>query len=143
MPNFGTTSTARLSTCHPDLQVILKEAVRYIDFSVVYGHRTPDEQLRLYGKGRVNGIIMDKAKVVTYCDGVEKPSKHNKYPSDAADIIPYPSGWAATEFEWGYLLGVVIGIADQFYKEGRISHQVESGAFWTKFVDRPHIQLIK
>ena len=141
MPYFGSTSSKNLATCERDIQTILNEAIKFCDFSVVYGHRTVDEQQRLYDKGRVNGIITDKSKVVTYCDGTEKKSKHNYYPSKAADIIPYPEGWQADSFTWGVLIGTVLAVSDRLFIEGKITRRVTSGAYWTTLQDRPHFQI--
>ena len=48
MPKFGNASKQRLATCHPDLQKIMNEAIKYIDFSVVEGYRTAAEQEKYY-----------------------------------------------------------------------------------------------
>lgn len=46
-----------------------------------YCLRSPEEQLRLFSQGRklVNGKweIVDKSKIITYCDGYNVKSKHN------------------------------------------------------------------
>jgi hypothetical protein len=74
MYKFSNTSLARLNTCHPKLQEILNEAINHIDFTVMQGHRTKEEQNKLYPK----------------FTKLEYPkSKHNRYPSHAVDICPF------------------------------------------------------
>ena len=50
--DFGSTSTARLLTCHPLIvtlfQRVIKRADLPHDLSVVYGHRSHAEQAALY-----------------------------------------------------------------------------------------------
>ena len=126
-----------------DLQTILNESIKHCDFSIVYGHRDTRLQLELYNKGRTNGVVTNLEKVVTYCDGTEKKSQHNYYPSRAADCIPYPGGWQATQFDWGVMIGTILTTAARLYAEGKVTHELESGAFWKTFLDMPHFQLSK
>ena len=96
MANFSKTSKALLATCHQDIQKVMNEAIKRIDFKVLYGHRTPAEQLALFKKGRKfdNGAWVKVGKTVTDKDGTIRKSKHNYNPSLAIDIIPYPfQGW--------------------------------------------------
>ena len=112
-----------------------------MDFSVVYGYRTPQIQAELYAKGRnKRGEVVKASEVVTYKDGTIKKSKHNYEPSKAVDIIPYPSGWK-NELEFYFLSGVVMGIADRMYKEGVIENQITWGGRWKTLVDLPHYQI--
>jgi len=141
MPRFGTSSTNRLSTVHRDLQTILREAIKYVDFSVVYGHRTPEVQAELYAKGRdKKGHVIKVSEVVTYKDGTIKKSKHNFEPSRAVDIIPYPTGWK-NELEFYFMAGIVMEIADRLYTEGKIDNKITWGGRWKTLVDLPHFQI--
>ena len=76
---FGSKSKARLKTCHPDLVKLANMAITYVDFSVIYGHRTEDEQNKIYKQG--------------YSQLQWPESKHNYYPSHAIDFMPYPVNW--------------------------------------------------
>lgn len=155
---FGQTSTARLQTCHHDLQIIMQEAIKCtdVDFSITHGHRTPEEQFELFKKGRmlVSGKweIMDRAKVVTYKDGYTNKSRHNHYPSHAVDIAAFVNG----KITWDekhllYLMGLIKGIANRLYIEGKVQHQIKNGANWDNdgqiihdqsFVDLPHFEIV-
>jgi len=96
MPSFGKASKSKLETCHPDLQKVMNEAIKYFDFTVLYGTRTVAEQQKLFKVGRKknpDGTWKVIGKTVTNLDGVNKKSKHNYTPSKAIDIAPYPIDW--------------------------------------------------
>ena len=115
----------------------MMEAIRQIDFSVVCGHRSVDEQFGLFKIGRkmVNGswVVVDKKKIVTKCDGYNAKSYHNYLPSRAVDIIPYPSGYKDLD-KFRDLSFVVKDIAKVY------GVSLEWGGDW-RFVDYPHWQL--
>lgn len=81
MPTFGRTSTQRLATLDAELQEILKEAIKHVDFSIVWGHRDMEAQNKAFAEGN------SKLRWPT--------SKHNAFPSNAVDIVPYPGGYEA------------------------------------------------
>ncbi len=95
MPKFSKTSLKKLETCHPDIQKVMHEAIKHYDFTVGFGHRTPEEQLALFKKGRAysDGKWIKVGRIVTNLDGTYKKSKHNYNPSLAIDIMPYPVDW--------------------------------------------------
>jgi peptidoglycan L-alanyl-D-glutamate endopeptidase CwlK len=78
--NFGKTSRANRATIHPDLQMIMDDALAtgIMDFSIIEGHRAKGPQNRYY--------MIGKSKV-KWPDG-----KHNKMPSDAVDAAPHING---------------------------------------------------
>jgi len=39
MPKYGSESKAKLATCHPDLQKIYNEAIKYCDITILEGTR--------------------------------------------------------------------------------------------------------
>ena len=94
MPKFGKHSKKRLETIHPDLQRLLKEAIKYFDFTVIEGTRTIQRQKYLKKTGKTKTI---KSK---HLDGL------------AVDIAPYPIDWVNIE-RFIYLAGWVKGIASQ------------------------------
>lgn len=103
MPEKLPDSSKSLEDCHESLrravpvvrgQFILAHAG--YDLQVDYTYRSCQLQMALYQKGRAlqDGywVVVDEAKVVTNKDG-SKPSHHNVYPSQAADIyIKGPEG---------------------------------------------------
>ena len=102
MPQFSTGSRQKLLTCHPDIQRVLEVAIRHIDFSVREGHRGQAAQNAAFAAGNSQ---------------LKWPlSKHNKKPSDAVDIDPYPVDFAESTpaiERYALLAGVVMTIADQ------------------------------
>jgi len=134
MPRFSIKSNSILATCERDIQTVMHEVIKIVDITAFSGHRTPEEQAKLYAQGRTT-----KGNIITYRDGTDKKSKHNYSPSKAVDIIPYPSGWKDKE-RFHYVAGVVMTVADRLFKEGKIEKQIEWGGNWKNFKDLPHFQ---
>lgn len=96
MAKFGKTSKERLATCDKKLQKVFNEVIKYIDCSILEGHRNEERQDKLFDEG--------KSKV-KYPRG-----RHNSYPSRAVDVTPYPVDWNDRERQTLFA-GFVIGIA--------------------------------
>lgn len=131
MPKFGKRSKKRLATCHEIIQIIMNEAIKYMDFTIIHGHRTPDEQFEIFKQGRSLNeqgiwVIVNQDDVRTYKDGTEKLSKHNYEPSLAVDVAPWPSLWANKKkmLELG---GVIKTIQLQLYEAGKIDTLLKWG----------------
>lgn len=129
MPQFSDASMARLKTCHPDLQRVLLEVIKYVDCTVLCGHRTKDEQEEAFRTG--------KSKVVW------PNSKHNAFPhSLAVDVVPYPIDWNDHK-RFYYFAGFVLGIAKTLGVDLRFGGDWD-GDFDIKdqnFFDLPHFEL--
>ncbi len=95
MPKFGKQSLDRLATCDERIQKVMNEAIKHIDFTILFGYRTPAEQFELFKQGRtlVGKEWKVTGKTVTQLDGKTKMSNHNSNPSKAIDIAPYPIDW--------------------------------------------------
>ena len=52
MAKFGRRSRERLATAHPDLQKVFNEVIKYVDCSVLEGHRDERTQDRLFEEGK-------------------------------------------------------------------------------------------
>jgi len=127
MARFGKRSQAQLSTCHPDLQAVLTEAIKHVDFSVLEGYRGKELQNKYYNEGK------SKLKF--------PQGKHNTSPSLAVDIAPYPIDWNDLK-RFGAVAFFIKGIAVQQGIRLRL------GADWNgdfkfkeKFLDLPHMEL--
>ena len=128
MPRFGKRSKERLATCDERLQKIFNEVIKYIDCSVLEGHRGEDRQNKLCDEG--------KSKV-RYPNG-----RHNANPSRAVDITPYPVDWEDRERQTLFA-GFVIGLATS------MGINIRWGGDWdkdfkvqdNKFDDFPHFEL--
>jgi peptidoglycan L-alanyl-D-glutamate endopeptidase CwlK len=64
---------------------VCSELILHFDFSVICGHRSNDQQDRLYAQGRT-----EAGPIVTYKRGGQ--SIHNTSPSRAVDLAPYRGG---------------------------------------------------
>ena len=156
MPKFSESSLSKLDTAHPDLQVLFLEVINHWDCTIIFGHRSPEEQFNLYKKGRIvigmgdaknpkDWVTENKGEIVTYLDGYTKLSDHNKSPALAVDVAPYPIDWNDL-MRFHVFAGFVMGIANQMYCNDIIKHKVYSGLDWDgdwnfkehSFHDAPH-----
>jgi len=155
MPKYSKSSSSKLATAHQDLQTIFNYVIKDFDNTILFGHRTAEEQFELYKKGRRldrNGlwIIYDKRKVVTYCDGLKKKSKHNENLSLAVDACPWPINFKDEETIY-HFAGIVLGWAAALKKYGAIEHDIIWGGNWDddsnlhdqNFYDLLHFQIKK
>ena len=119
---FSKKSKARLDTCHYMLQIVANEAMllQVMDFSVVCGHRDKKDQMIAYQENR-SKLVWPK-------------SKHNKMPSEAMDLIPYPEGYTNI-YKFYKLAGIILAVA----KLNNI--EITWGGDWKSFKDYPHFQI--
>ena len=122
MYKFGKTSKQRLATCHPDLQEIMNELIKVMDVSILCGHRTKEEQNDAYDKGH-SKLRYPK-------------SKHNKSPSLAVDVVPYPIAWDNMK-RFNRMVGIIQGIA---HCKGI---KIRVGIDFKSFTDAPHVELME
>lgn len=128
MPSFSKTSQERLATCHPVLQEILNEAIKDVDFSVICGHRNKADQDKAFNEGKSTKRWPN--------------SKHNRLPSVAVDVAPYPIRWN-DRAAFARLFGYIERIA---HEKG---YKLRWGGDWDgdwnteeeRFIDMPHIEL--
>ncbi len=136
MFKYSNNSLLRLGSCHKDLQLIFKEAIKVIDISILEGYRSSSIQEELYRQGKSQKRAGQ--------------SKHNCVPSMAVDASPYPIDWGDKK-RFYYLAGIIKGIASRLLEEGKISHNIRFGGDWDgdndlnnqTFFDLPHYELIK
>ena len=131
MYTFGPTSKLRMEGCHPDIQKILNEAIQIIDFSVLEGHRDEKRQNRFFRSG---------------ASKLKWPhSKHNKLPSMAVDVAPYPIIWEGhvARARFYYLQGIIKGIAETLEISIRFGGDWDGDGDITdqSFNDLPHFEL--
>jgi len=129
MYSFSQRSLTKLTTVDYRLTKILNIAIRYVDFTVLEGHRSAARQQKMYEAG--------KSKL-------QFPhSMHNRQPSCAVDIAPYPIDWLDLE-RFAHLAGVIKGIG---LSKGI---RIRWGGDWdmdgelndNRFNDLPHLELI-
>lgn len=159
--SFGESSTKQYNTLHPDLKIILDHVISVceVDFSLLEGYRSPEKQFGYFKQGRKQNssgewIVTEPSKVITNVDGYKNVGKHNHYPSTAIDINVYVPD--KPELIWDkvhltYIAANMVRIADQLYKEGKITHKLRWGGNWdgdgdladNKLYDLPHFELYK
>lgn len=135
MPRFSQSSFSKLSTCHPDLQVLFYEVIKYFDCTILQGYRNEADQNKAYQEGKTK---------LKWPDG-----KHNHNPSMAVDVAPYPVNWDNTKRMY-WFAGYVMGIAQKLKDEGKMTHSVRFGGDWDRdfdvtdqeFNDLVHFELI-
>lgn len=134
MYHFSDRSLSNLSTCHQDLQTLFKTVIKHRDCTIVSGHRTPEEQNKLYKQGRET-----EGNIVTYKDGYDKKSNHNHMPSRAVDVVPYPSLYSDHKEirEFG---NFVQGVATMLRAYGALEHDIVWGGTWD-WEDSPHYEI--
>ena len=120
MAKFGARSLKRLKTCHPLLQVIMKEVVKIYDITILEGHR---------GKAAQNAYFKKGTSQLKYPKG-----NHNKIPSMAVDISPYPIDWKDLK-RFHEVAGIVKAIAHVY------GINIQWGGNWKRFKDYPHYEL--
>lgn len=136
MFHFGQRSMQRLITCHPVLRLVAQKALEISPFDLVIleGHRDEATQTAAYDAGRSK---------VKWPD-----SKHNKIPSMAVDIAPYPVEWN-NSFKF-YALGGIMFAAAQLNDIKSQGFALRWGGDWDrdwknndqKFNDLPHFELV-
>jgi peptidoglycan L-alanyl-D-glutamate endopeptidase CwlK len=124
---FSKRSLARLETCDHRLQIVMKRAIARFDFTVLCGHRSKQEQEDAYERG---------ASKLRWPN-----SKHNKTPSLAVDVAPFPIDWddlgrfremARIIMEEADKAGIKLRWGGDFNMNGKPDD---------KFVDMPHFEI--
>lgn len=129
MPCFSKKSAERLAQCHPDLQAVMNEAIKEFDFTVLCGQRNEADQYAAFVAG------FTKVKYPN--------SKHNKAPSLAVDVAPYPIDWNNIErfkalakhiHTTAHKLGIVLRHGADWNMNGDFTDE--------KFIDWPHWEVV-
>ena len=115
MPSFSDESLAKLSECHPELQLLFHKVVEIFDCTVTCGHRNQADQEAAFASGNTK---------LHYPNG-----KHNAIPSLAVDVAPFPVDYSNTKrFYW--FGGYVLGVADQLFEQGIMMYRIRFGGDW-------------
>ena len=125
---FGRRSQRNLTTAHSDLKRLFNNVIKHYDCTVLEGHRNKSKQNKAYRDG--------KSKLKW------PKSKHNRKPSLAVDVVPYPIDWKDWK-RFYHFGGYVKAVADQ------IGIKLRWGGDWdrdgelsdNRFNDLPHIEL--
>ena len=127
---FGKKSLERLAECEAPLQLLMLRVLEASDqdLTILCGKRGEAEQNAAYAAGN------SKLKY--------PKSKHNKSPSQAVDVAPYPVNWKNIDAfrKLGLLVILTWGGFTTAEKEG---WELSWGGSWEKFRDYPHFELRK
>jgi peptidoglycan LD-endopeptidase CwlK len=129
MPALGSESRAALNTCDTRLTQVAEKVVKIMDFKVLEGHRNKEKQNAAFEGGK---------STIKWPDG-----KHNKNPSLAFDVAPWPIDWN-DEQRFILLAGLMIGVA------WTLGIKLRWGGDWkgafdpknNKFKDLGHFELV-
>ena len=121
MPSFGERSRKHLGGVHPELRAVLDESIKHYDFTVLAGFRGEREQNEAYRNG--------------YSKLKWPNSEHNKRPSRAVDIAPWPEVYNASKRDWYEMATHVLRAAS------KLGVDVRWGGHFNGFFDGAHFEL--
>ena len=145
MPAFSKKSKSLLEQCHPDLQKVFNQAIKYIDFTILDSTiRTKEQQTEYVKTGKSK--TMNSKHLKRYC------KEFGGDCSFAIDVMPYFASTPHTDWndreEFALLAGIVLGIAKVYKDLGIIKSDITWGGKWSanrikenKFVDMPHFEV--
>lgn len=130
MPKFSAYSKSKLMTANPLLRQLFEEVVKEFDCRVLCGARGEEEQDRAFHSGE------SKLRFPN--------SKHNKFPSNAVDVAPYPVNWK-DEKRFYFFAGYVKAKAEE------MGIKIRWGGDWDSdtqvmdqtFFDLPHFEVVE
>lgn len=139
-------SLDKLAGVKPEMASVVKRAIELteVDFVVVQGNRTLDEQKRLYGQGR-NAAQCAAAGVPKNYAQPSAPKvtwtlNSNHIGGRAVDLAPYVNG--AIEWDNSGKLGLYPKINDAMKRAAaELGVKIGWGGDWQKTPDRPHFEL--
>lgn len=114
------TSQKNLKTCHSDIQKVMSEVIKLRDIRITCGARGKLEQDAAFAAGN-SKLRFPK-------------SKHNKTPSMAVDVVPYPEMWSSVQ-AFKDLSVIVKKVASE------LGVDLKWGGDWDSFKDYPHWEL--
>ena len=138
MATLGKRSLDTLKGIHPDLVMVMHEAIKEtpIDFTITDGVRTTAQQQALYAKGRTK-----PGAKVTNADGIKNKSNH-QVKSDgyghAVDLYPYING--KIDFNDTHSLDIIAKHIKATANHMGIS--IGWGGDWKGAWDKPHFELM-
>ena len=122
--SYGRKSEKELSTCHPDIQVVYRSAINYMDITILQGHRSEAEQLKKFNSG------FSKLK----------RGKHNDYPSNAIDAGPYKKEFKGVDWRTN---GALIKAINEKVKIENAKNKTLSLAQYRNKKDEINIEIIE
>jgi len=103
MAEFSKKSLTKLETCHPDLQILANEAIKHMDFSIVWGYRNKEQQDKCFQNG--TGVAWPTSKHNHMAKRMVDSQLVMMPESLAIDVAPVPLDWKDIE-RFCILIGV-------------------------------------
>ena len=126
MNKFSQSSQEKLATCHPLLEELMELVLQEQDITILCGHRNEADQNKAYAEGN-SKVRWPK-------------SEHNKLPSMAVDVAPYPIDWGNSE-RFRKLGEIVFRCWEKIPMSERAGYHLSWGGLWKNFTDLPHYQI--
>lgn len=120
--SFGYGSLKQRDTLHPDLVKVFDEVIKESNITLLQGYRDKQGQDKVFAEG--------KSKLQW------PKSRHNTFPSEAVDVVPYPVNWK----DIGSFKKLAVIVKDC---AERVGVEIEWGGDWKTWKDYPHWQLKK
>jgi hypothetical protein len=129
---LGNSSLDKLSTCHPELQELIKDAARGVDAGDLAYAGVTDMSVSCGWRGKAEQEAAFKAGTskLHWPHGAHNKMVDDKPLSDAADVEPWPEKWT-DPVKLAVLHAYIVGLARQ---RGMRLH----GISW----DAPHIERV-
>jgi len=120
---WGNKSLERLSTCDKRLRDLANMMLSRsaFDLSILCGYRTEEEQNEAYKSGKSRARFGQ--------------SKHNIYPSQAIDIVPYPVDWNTQDARWQEMA------LNAMWCAGALGIEITWGGSFKSLSDKPHFEI--
>ena len=126
---FSESSQEKLDTTHRLIQELMTNVLKYIDITILEGHRTQERQMELFLTHR------------SELNGTNKLSKHQQFPSLAVDVIPYKKGHNVFDGSEKSTL-MFYELARRVFIEARkLGLNITWGGHWESLIDMPHWQI--
>jgi peptidoglycan LD-endopeptidase CwlK len=146
---FSQRSMARIETVDDKVQALCHLALDRspIDFAIVQGRRTQDEQMRLYGKGRTAAECMKAGVPTAYAKPKEQKVtwtlKSNHLSGRAVDFAPIVDGKIfMPDRPTAADIAIYKQVADAFKSAAaELGITIQWGGDWTRTKDFPHIEM--
>lgn len=143
---FSQRSQAILLTVKPNLRAVAQRAIELtaVDFGVVQGNRTLEQQRYLYGQGRTALQLAKQGLPSKYSQPglpiVTWTLNSNHIGGNALDVMPYVNG--VGNWDNDGKLGLWPQIASAFKLAAcELAIPIVWGGDWKKTKDRPHFEL--
>ena len=129
MYKFSKQSRENLSQCHKDLERVFRRVLLYVDCSIICGYRGEELQNIAHAEGNSHAEFPE--------------SKHNRLPSLAVDVMPYPVDWKDLQllcYFGGFALAIAIDLGIDLMWGHDWNHDFRPDK--KGFFDLPHFELI-